>query len=57
MAEAIDPAADASPPMLRCRRKSAGKRVADDCDPETELPDCSTPVPPRKTLRAVKKEK
>ena len=57
MVEAIDLAGDVSPPMLRCRRNSAGKRPAEDCDPETELPDCSTPIAARKTLRAVKKEK
>lgn len=57
MAQAIDLTGDVSPPMLRFTRKSAGKRLAEDCDPEADLADCSTPIAPRKNLRAVKKEK
>lgn len=56
-AVAIAAVDESSPPMLRSKRKAAGKRVVDEFDAGVENEEPSTPPGTRKTLRAVKKEK
>lgn len=48
---------DTSPPLLRSKRKSFGKRPFTVIDDDVVDQECSTPIGNRMVLRVVKKEK